>query len=47
MWNVFKHFDIDDKNYISLSNIREILARAGRKIENSELLDIMNEVDAT
>ena len=45
LWNVFKHFDVDDTNYISLANLRDVLARAGRKVENEELQEIMDEVD--
>ncbi|KAL4492626.1 hypothetical protein ABPG72_007739 [Tetrahymena utriculariae] len=45
LWNVFKHFDVDDTNYITISNLREALARAGRKIDNQELQEIMSEVD--
>lgn len=37
LWNVFKHFDVDDTNFITISNLKEALARAGRKIDNQEL----------
>jgi Ca2+-binding EF-hand superfamily protein len=30
LWNLFKSFDIDDTNYISVSNLREVFKRLGR-----------------
>ncbi len=32
LWNCFKHFDVDDTNYITIPNLREAMARDGRKM---------------
>lgn len=43
LYVVFKHFDIDNTNYITLNNLKEVMARAGRKIMNEVLIDWINE----
>lgn len=30
LWTLFKSFDIDDTNYISVSNLKEVFKRLGR-----------------
>ena len=30
LWSLFKSFDIDDTNYISVQNLREVFRRLGR-----------------
>jgi len=37
LWHVFKHFDVDDTNMITVSNLKEAMARDGRKVPKNEL----------
>eukprot|EP00330_Aristerostoma_sp_ATCC50986_P008760 CAMPEP_0114591578 /NCGR_PEP_ID=MMETSP0125-20121206/13585_1 /TAXON_ID=485358 ORGANISM="Aristerostoma sp., Strain ATCC 50986" /NCGR_SAMPLE_ID=MMETSP0125 /ASSEMBLY_ACC=CAM_ASM_000245 /LENGTH=46 /DNA_ID= /DNA_START= /DNA_END= /DNA_ORIENTATION= len=32
LWAAFRHFDVDNSGYITAANIKEAMARAGRKI---------------
>jgi len=41
LWALFKHFDIDDMNYLTPDNIRESFEKAGRKLSKKELTQIM------
>lgn len=45
LWTAFKYFDIDDTKYITLANLREVMARRGRKLEDSEIDQMIQEVD--
>jgi len=47
LWAGFKHFDVDNTNEITVSNIREALARAGRKISDDDIKKMIKEVDLT
>lgn len=46
LWAAFKHFDLDNSNYITTANVREVLARAGRRIPQEEINEMIKEVDA-
>ena len=41
LWMAFKHFDVDNTNYITLENLREAFARTGKKYEDNELENLM------
>ena len=41
----FKHFDIDNSGWITVANLKEVMARAGRKIMNEVLKGWINEND--
>jgi len=45
LWTVFKYFDVDNTNCITSENLKEALSRAGRKASQSELEDMIREVD--
>ena len=45
LWQCFKHFDVDDTNMITVSNLKEAMARDGRKMTNKELERMLKEVD--
>ena len=45
LWNCFKHFDVDDTNYITIPNLREAMARDGRKMGQKEVQAMLKEVD--
>jgi len=32
LWTIFKHFDVDNTNMITVDNLREAMARNGRKV---------------
>ena len=34
---VFKHFDVDDTNYISKENIQEAMRKLGRELKDEEI----------
>lgn len=42
---MFKYFDVDDSNYITPANIKETMARAGRKIDEKEIEDMIRDGD--
>jgi calcium-dependent protein kinase len=37
MWMMFKHFDVDDTDYISKDNITEAMAKLGKVITAEEI----------
>jgi len=41
----FKHFDVDNSDSITVKNLKESMAREGRKLSNPELADWIKEVD--
>ena len=41
----FKHFDVDNTDSINVKNLKESMAREGRKLSNKELADWIKEVD--
>ena len=45
LWQCFKHFDVDNTNAITIPNLREAMARDGRKMLQKELEDMLREVD--
>ena len=44
LWSAFKHFDTDSTNFITANNIKEAMARAGRKLPQNELDEMVKEV---
>ena len=47
LFAAFKHFDIDNSGWITVTNLKEVMARAGRKIMNEVLKEWINENDKT
>ena len=47
LWAAFKYFDVNDSNVITWENLREAMARGGRKIPESELKAMIHEFDQT
>eukprot|EP00828_Plagiopyla_frontata_P007965 TRINITY_DN13872_c0_g1_i1.p1 TRINITY_DN13872_c0_g1~~TRINITY_DN13872_c0_g1_i1.p1 ORF type:complete len:233 (-),score=43.31 TRINITY_DN13872_c0_g1_i1:103-801(-) len=45
LWAAFKYFDIDNRNFITNKNLRDALARSGRKYANQELDQWIREID--
>eukprot|EP01016_Furgasonia_blochmanni_P012679 TRINITY_DN1633_c0_g1_i2.p1 TRINITY_DN1633_c0_g1~~TRINITY_DN1633_c0_g1_i2.p1 ORF type:complete len:524 (+),score=82.99 TRINITY_DN1633_c0_g1_i2:397-1968(+) len=45
LWAAFKYFDVDDTNSISIANMREAMARSGRKMPDEELKQMIKDVD--
>ena len=45
LWALFKHFDTDDSGYITPENIREAMEKAGKKISDTEMKEVMREHD--
>jgi hypothetical protein len=45
LWTIFKHFDVDNTNMITVDNLREAMARNGRKVPQKELEVMLKEVD--
>eukprot|EP01016_Furgasonia_blochmanni_P010764 TRINITY_DN14627_c0_g1_i2.p1 TRINITY_DN14627_c0_g1~~TRINITY_DN14627_c0_g1_i2.p1 ORF type:complete len:466 (-),score=141.60 TRINITY_DN14627_c0_g1_i2:192-1589(-) len=47
LWTAFKYFDVDNSNFITVKNLREAMARAGRKLNDNELQEMIAEIDRT
>ena len=47
LWATFKHFDVDNSNFITIKSLKEAMARAGRKLPNSELETWIKEIDTS
>jgi calcium-dependent protein kinase len=45
LWTVFKHFDTDNSGFITQDNLKEAMARTGRKLSNDEINGMMKEID--
>jgi calcium-dependent protein kinase len=45
LWVAFKHFSIDQSDHISIGSLKEAMARSGREIPESELKEMLDEVD--
>ena len=45
LYTAFKHFDVDDTESITVKNLKESMAREGRKLSNHELAEWIKEVD--
>ncbi len=43
LWNLFKYFDTKNKNYITADDLKEILARGGKRIPVEELQAMIKE----
>lgn len=37
MWMIFKHFDVDDTDFISKENIKEAMHKLGKQITSEEI----------
>ena len=46
MWSAFNKFDVDNTGFITESNLKQALQRAGRQVSNSHISDMMKEVGA-
>ena len=47
VWNAFNFFDVDSSGFITESNVREALKRAGRNLSDRDIKSMMTEVGAT
>jgi len=47
LWQVFKHFDIDNTDFITEDNLRHAMERAGKPIDDSEIKLMIQEADFT
>lgn len=45
LWNLFKYFDQDNTNQITQSNLNEIFRRHGKQFQESEIKNMIQEVD--
>lgn len=46
LWGLFKHFDSDNSGTITIANMREEMARSGRRARSDEIDEILSEVCA-
>ena len=37
LWSLFKYFDVNNKGFITIEEIREVIAREGRKLPDEDL----------
>jgi Ca2+-binding EF-hand superfamily protein len=47
LWSVFKYFDIDNSNFITVNSLKEAMARGGRKIPQEDLEEMIREIDSS
>lgn len=47
LWTAFKFFDVDNKNSVSIDNIRDVMARVGKTLSEEEVQELMREIDFT
>eukprot|EP00357_Protocruzia_adherens_P006319 CAMPEP_0114990346 /NCGR_PEP_ID=MMETSP0216-20121206/10739_1 /TAXON_ID=223996 /ORGANISM="Protocruzia adherens, Strain Boccale" /LENGTH=483 /DNA_ID=CAMNT_0002353499 /DNA_START=1089 /DNA_END=2540 /DNA_ORIENTATION=- len=47
LYSAFKHYDVDNTDFITETNIKEAFNRAGRKISDKEIKIMISEVDVT
>ena len=45
VWHAFKYFDLDNSNFITLENIKEVMKRAGKILTDAEIREMIKEVD--
>mmetsp|Transcript_30445 Transcript_30445/g.27685 ORF Transcript_30445/g.27685 Transcript_30445/m.27685 type:complete len:178 (+) Transcript_30445:371-904(+) len=45
LWDAFRRFDVDNSGFITATDIKKAMARAGRKIPDSEVEKMMKEFD--
>ena len=43
LWLAFKYFDIENRGYITKANFRDALLRAGWKLEENEISEMLAE----
>ena len=46
LWNLFKYFDVSNKNEINVENLKDILTRRGRKLPKKEIEKIIEEANS-
>lgn len=47
LWNLFKYFDVQNNNYITINDLKEVIARGGRKLPLAELQKMVSENEKT
>ena len=45
LWHIFKHFDTNNHGYIESNDIKDVMAREGRRVPDEEISNIIKEVD--
>jgi len=45
LYNIFKHFDVDDSGFITEDNLKEAMARGGRKLPEEKIKIMIKEGD--
>lgn len=43
LWNLFKYFDVQNNNYVTVEDLKEVIARGGRKLPMAELKKMIAE----
>ena len=44
LWSLFRYFDHQDQGYFTVEDIKSAIARGGRKISDTQLEEMMNEL---
>ncbi|CAD8059692.1 unnamed protein product [Paramecium primaurelia] len=44
LWNLFKYFDSDNKNFITIEDVRKAFEREGRQLSQSKLISLFQEI---
>jgi hypothetical protein len=44
LWAVFKHFDVDNSNCITIDNLKDAMARSGRMVPEEDLRAMISEI---
>ncbi|CAD8056924.1 unnamed protein product [Paramecium primaurelia] len=44
LWNLFKYFDSDNKNFITIEDVRKAFEREGRQLSQSKLVSLFSEI---
>ena len=44
LWNLFKYFDSDNKNFITIQDINRAFEREGRQLSETKLLSLFKEI---
>ena len=44
LWSLFRYFDYNDQGYFTVDDIKAVIARGGRKISDTQLIEMMNEL---
>ncbi|KRX10284.1 Protein kinase-like domain [Pseudocohnilembus persalinus] len=45
LYQIFQQFDLDNTGYITKENLKEVMARGGRKLGDQDLEDLINDFD--